>query len=89
VLIQGVRLTDSEHAVLRFLPSHMTNEEISEALFLSVNTVKTHLRPTGSWASGPGGTRSPAGAVSACCYLAAAALATWRRYSRVITSSNP
>jgi LuxR family maltose regulon positive regulatory protein len=40
----GVRLTDSEAAVLRFLPSHMTNEEISEALFLSVNTVKTHLR---------------------------------------------
>jgi LuxR family maltose regulon positive regulatory protein len=39
-----VRLTDSERAVLRFLPSHMTNEEISEALFLSVNTVKTHLR---------------------------------------------
>ena len=40
----GVQLTDSECAVLRFLPSHMTNEEISEALFLSVNTVKTHLR---------------------------------------------
>ena len=40
----GVLLTDSERAVLRFLPSHMTNEEISEALFLSVNTVKTHLR---------------------------------------------
>jgi LuxR family maltose regulon positive regulatory protein len=32
--------------VLRFLPSHMTNEEISQALFLSVNTVKTHLRST-------------------------------------------
>jgi LuxR family maltose regulon positive regulatory protein len=40
----SVRLTESERAVLRFLPSHMTNEEISEALFLSVNTVKTHLR---------------------------------------------
>jgi LuxR family maltose regulon positive regulatory protein len=40
----GVLLTDSERAVLRFLPSHMTNEEISAALFLSVNTVKTHLR---------------------------------------------
>ena len=37
-------LTDSERAVLRFLPSHMTNEEISQALFLSINTVKTHLR---------------------------------------------
>jgi LuxR family transcriptional regulator, maltose regulon positive regulatory protein len=30
--------------VLRFLPSHMTNQEIAEALFLSINTVKTHLR---------------------------------------------
>jgi LuxR family transcriptional regulator, maltose regulon positive regulatory protein len=39
-----VQLTDSERAVLCFLPSHMTNEEISQALFLSVNTVKTHLR---------------------------------------------
>jgi LuxR family maltose regulon positive regulatory protein len=39
-----VRLTESERSVLRFLPSHMTNQEISEALFLSVNTVKTHLR---------------------------------------------
>ena len=39
-----VPLTDSELAVLRFLPSHMTNQEIAEALFLSINTVKTHLR---------------------------------------------
>jgi len=37
-------LSESELAVLRFLPSHLTNEEIGEALFLSVNTVKTHLR---------------------------------------------
>jgi LuxR family transcriptional regulator, maltose regulon positive regulatory protein len=36
-------LTDSELAVLRFLPSHMTNQEIAEALFLSINTIKTHL----------------------------------------------
>jgi LuxR family transcriptional regulator, maltose regulon positive regulatory protein len=40
----SVPLTDSERAVLRFLPSHITNEEISQALFLSINTVKTHLR---------------------------------------------
>jgi LuxR family transcriptional regulator, maltose regulon positive regulatory protein len=39
-----VPLTSSELAVLRFLPSHMTNQEIAEALFLSINTVKTHLR---------------------------------------------
>jgi LuxR family maltose regulon positive regulatory protein len=36
-------LTDSELAVVRFLPSHMTNQEIAEALFLSINTIKTHL----------------------------------------------
>jgi len=40
----SVPLTESERAVLCFLPSHMTNEEISQALFLSINTVKTHLR---------------------------------------------
>jgi len=39
-----VLLTASELAVLRFLPSHLTNQEIAEALFLSINTVKTHLR---------------------------------------------
>ncbi len=39
-----VPLTGSELAVLRFLPSHLTNQEIAEALFLSINTVKTHLR---------------------------------------------
>ena len=39
-----VPLTSSELAVLRFLPSHMTNQEIAESLFLSINTVKTHLR---------------------------------------------
>ncbi len=40
----SIPLTGSELAVLRFLPSHMTNQEIAEALFLSINTVKTHLR---------------------------------------------
>ena len=39
----GALLTDSELAVLRFLPSHMTNQEIAESLFLSINTIKTHL----------------------------------------------
>jgi len=37
-------LTGSELAVLRLLRSHMTNQEIADALYLSVNTVKTHLR---------------------------------------------
>jgi LuxR family transcriptional regulator, maltose regulon positive regulatory protein len=37
-------LSSSELAVLRFLSSHLTNQEIADALCLSVNTVKTHLR---------------------------------------------
>jgi LuxR family maltose regulon positive regulatory protein len=41
---EGPALTHSELAVLRFLPSQMTNQEIAAALFLSTNTVKTHLR---------------------------------------------
>ena len=37
-------LSPSELAVLRLLPSFLTNQEIADMLFLSVNTVKTHLR---------------------------------------------
>ncbi|MBO3093304.1 LuxR C-terminal-related transcriptional regulator [Cellulomonas dongxiuzhuiae] len=37
-------LTERELQVLACLPSHMTVEEIGGALFVSVNTVKTHLR---------------------------------------------
>jgi LuxR family maltose regulon positive regulatory protein len=37
-------LTDREAAVLRFLPTMMSNHEIASELFVSVNTVKTHLR---------------------------------------------
>jgi LuxR family maltose regulon positive regulatory protein len=37
-------LTVSELAVLRLLRSYMSNQEIADTLFLSVNTVKTHLR---------------------------------------------
>jgi LuxR family transcriptional regulator, maltose regulon positive regulatory protein len=42
----GPPLTASEMAVLRLLHSHLTNQEIADALFLSVNTIKTHLRST-------------------------------------------
>ncbi|WP_139820911.1 LuxR C-terminal-related transcriptional regulator [Krasilnikoviella flava] len=37
-------LTDREHTVLSYLRSPMTTTEIAEALFVSSNTVKTHLR---------------------------------------------
>jgi LuxR family maltose regulon positive regulatory protein len=37
-------LTISELAVLRLLRSYMSNQDIADTLFLSVNTVKTHLR---------------------------------------------
>ncbi len=37
-------LSDRERAVLRYLPTLMSNAEIAAELFVSVNTVKTHLR---------------------------------------------
>ncbi len=40
----GELLTESETRVLRYLPTHMGAPEIAAELFLSANTVKTHLR---------------------------------------------
>ena len=37
-------LTERELAVLRFLPTMMSNGEIASEMFVSVNTVKTHLK---------------------------------------------
>lgn len=37
-------LTERELVVLRFLPTMMTNSEIAAELFVSVNTVKAHLK---------------------------------------------
>ncbi len=37
-------LSDREAAVLRFLPTMMSNGEIAGELFVSINTVKTHLK---------------------------------------------
>ena len=37
-------LTEREQAVLRFLPSRLTNQEIGAECFMSVNTVKAHLK---------------------------------------------
>jgi len=38
------QLTDSETRILRYLPTNLTAPEIANELFLSVNTVGTHLR---------------------------------------------
>jgi LuxR family transcriptional regulator, maltose regulon positive regulatory protein len=40
----GEQLTESEIRVLRYLPTHMGAPEIAAELYLSANTVKTHLR---------------------------------------------
>lgn len=37
-------LSEREEAVLRFLPTMLSNSEIAAELFVSTNTVKTHLR---------------------------------------------
>jgi LuxR family maltose regulon positive regulatory protein len=37
-------LTDQERVVLGFLPTLMSNQEIADAMHLSVNTVKTHVK---------------------------------------------
>ena len=37
-------LTPAEHRVLELLPTHMNEKQIGEQLFVSLNTVKTHLR---------------------------------------------
>jgi LuxR family transcriptional regulator, maltose regulon positive regulatory protein len=42
--LAGEQLTERELAVLRLLPSGMTQREIGATLFLSENTVKTHTR---------------------------------------------
>ena len=37
-------LTQTELRVLRFLPTNMSRPEIARELYLSVNTVNTHVR---------------------------------------------
>jgi LuxR family maltose regulon positive regulatory protein len=39
-------LTERELAVVSYLPTRLSNQEIAEALYISVNTLKTHLRNT-------------------------------------------
>jgi LuxR family maltose regulon positive regulatory protein len=37
-------LTESEMRVLRYLPSNLSKQEIGDELYLSVNTIKTHVK---------------------------------------------
>jgi LuxR family maltose regulon positive regulatory protein len=37
-------LSNREEAVLRYLPTPLSNREIADELFVTTNTVKTHLR---------------------------------------------
>lgn len=37
-------LTDREHAVLRYLPSQLTQRDIANELYVSLNTVRTHCK---------------------------------------------
>lgn len=38
------QLTAREMVVLEYLPTRLGNEEIAQTLYVSVNTLKTHLR---------------------------------------------
>ena len=37
-------LSEKEQVVLRYLPTMMSNQEIAGELYVSVNTIKTHLK---------------------------------------------
>jgi LuxR family transcriptional regulator, maltose regulon positive regulatory protein len=39
-------LTDRELTVLRYLPTRLSNREIASELYVSMNTLKSHLRST-------------------------------------------
>jgi len=41
---QVVELSKREHEILRFIAAGLTNQEIAVRMFISVNTVKTHLK---------------------------------------------
>jgi len=43
-LPQPEELSPSELRVLRFLPTNLTRPEISQELYVSINTVNTHIR---------------------------------------------
>ena len=39
-----VKLSETELRILRFLPTNLTAGEIASEIYVSVNTVKTHMR---------------------------------------------
>jgi LuxR family maltose regulon positive regulatory protein len=41
---QGEELTDREHQILRLISAGLSNREIAEELYLSINTIKTHTK---------------------------------------------
>ena len=41
---QVVELSKREHEILRYIAAGLTNQEIADRMFISVNTVKTHLK---------------------------------------------
>ncbi len=43
-LLLAEPLSEREQAILRYLPTMMSNQEIAGELFVSVNTIKTHLK---------------------------------------------
>jgi LuxR family maltose regulon positive regulatory protein len=43
-LLSAEELSASELRVLRYLPTNMTRPEIARALYISINTVNTHMR---------------------------------------------
>jgi LuxR family maltose regulon positive regulatory protein len=40
----AVSLSETELRVLRFLPTNLSSAEIASEIYVSVNTVKTHMR---------------------------------------------
>lgn len=42
--VRGQRLSDREFAVLSYLPTMLTTAEIAAEMYVSVNTIKTHLK---------------------------------------------
>jgi LuxR family maltose regulon positive regulatory protein len=43
-LLLAEPLSEREQAILRYLPTMMSNQEIAGELYVSVNTIKTHLK---------------------------------------------